>query len=154
MLRCAAGPDTMTSIRSAGGVWGHLRIHLERHVRRSNVLKVSNFTIHSSLSYVTSLSIREALDPDMPPEADFVKWLRLRAPAADTITITNTSAQEGWLFAEVLLAISGSGRLGVSKTPVALQTGSCNQLTALMFDLHSSHTGNGYARGSMQTMCI
>ena len=90
----------------------------------------------------------------MSPEADFIEWLRLRAPAADTITITNTSAQEGWLFAEVLLAVSGSGRLGVSKTPVALQTGSCNQLTALTFDLHSLHTGNGYARGSMQTMCI
>ena len=135
VLRCAAGLDATTSTGSAGGVWGHLSIHLERHVGRLDVVNASTFTIHSHLGDLASISIGEALDPDVPPEAEFIKWLRLRAPAADNITVTNTSAQEGWLFAEILLAISGSGRLGVSQPPVALRTDSCNQLTAVSFEL-------------------
>ncbi|DBB04851.1 TPA: hypothetical protein ACH3X3_010139 [Trebouxia sp. C0006] len=69
----------------------------------------------------------------MSPEADFIEWLRLRAPAADKITIANTSAQEGWLFAALLLAVSGSGRLGVSTPPVSLRTGSHNMLQSFRF---------------------
>ena len=137
VLRCKTCQDTTTSSSSAGGVWGHLDIHLDCHADRPNVSKASPFTIHSYRAYETSLGISEALDPDMPPEADFIEWLRLRAPGADKIIVTNTSAQEGWLFAEVLLAISGSGRLGVSKPPVALRTGRCNQLTAMTFHLHA-----------------
>jgi len=137
VLRCKTCQDTTTSSSSAGGVWGHLDIHLDCHADRPNVSKASPFTIHSYRAYETSLGISEALDPDMPPDADFIEWLRLRAPGADKIIVTNTSAQEGWLFAEVLLAISGSGRLGVSKPPVALRTGRCNQLTAMTFHLHA-----------------
>ncbi len=79
VLRCA---DTTTSTSSAGGVWGHLDICLDEHAERSNSVKASPFTIRSH-GYETSLDISEALDPDMPPEADFIDWLRLRAPAAD-----------------------------------------------------------------------
>ena len=153
VLRCAAGLDATTSTSSAGGVWGHLSIHLERHAGRLDVVNASTFTVHSHLGDLASLGISEALDPDMPPEADFIRWLRLRAPSADKITLTNTSAQEGWLFAEILLAISSSGKLGVSKPPVALRTGSCNQLTASTFELYKScGTGNGYAHGFLQIM--
>ncbi len=137
VLRCRTCQDTTTSISSAGGVWGHLDIQLDCHAERSNVSKASPFTIHSYRAYCTSVSISEALDPDMAPEADFIAWLRLRAPGADKISITNTSAQEGWLFAEVVLAISSSGRLGVSKPPVALTAGSCNELTAMTFHMHA-----------------
>ena len=126
MLRCATRPDTTTSTSSAGGVWGHLSVHLDKHAERLTAYKASPFTIHSHHASSTSFYISEALDPDMPPEAGFIEWLRLRAPAADKITVTNTSAQDGWHFAEILLAISGCGRLGVSKPPVVLRTGSCN----------------------------
>ena len=136
VLRSAACLDTTTFISSAGGVWGHLIIDLDNHAERHNVYKTSPITVRSYGSCETSIVISEALDPDMPPEADFVKWLRLRAPAADKITITNTSAHEGWLFAEVLLAVSGCGRLGVSKPPVALIAGSCNMLTATTIQLY------------------
>ena len=115
---------------------GHLSNHLDKHAERPNVSKASPFTIHSYQAGSTSLCISEALDLNMPPEADFAEWLRLRAPAANKITIVNTSAQEVWLFAKVLLAVSGSGRLGVSKPPVALIAGSCNMLTAMTFHLN------------------
>ena len=135
VMRCAACTNkcTMTSSSSAGGVWGHLDIQLDCQALRSNVSKASPFTIHSYGAYCTSISISEALDPDMPPEADFIDWLRLRAPGADKISISNTWAQEGWLFAEVVLAISSS----VSKPPVALTAGSCNELTAMTFHIHA-----------------
>ncbi|DBA93355.1 TPA: hypothetical protein ACH3X2_003632 [Trebouxia sp. C0005] len=133
VLRSAACLDTTTFISSAGGVWGHLIIDLDNHAERHNVDKTSPITVRSYGSCETSIVISEALDPDMPPEADFVKWLRLRAPAADKITITNTSAHEGWLFAEVLLAVSGCGRLGVSKPPVALIAGSHSVLQSFRF---------------------
>ena len=133
VLRGKTCQDTTTSISSAGGVWGHLDIQLDCHALRSNVSKASPFTIHSYGASCTSISISEALDPDMPPEADFIDWLRLRAPGADKISISNTWAQEGWLFAEVVLAISSS----VSKPPVALTAGSCNELTAMTFHIHA-----------------
>ena len=136
VLRCTTCQDTTTSISSAGGVWGHLTIHLDNHAERASVSQASPFVIHSYRAYLTSISISEALDPDMPPEADFIEWLRLRASGADKIDITNTSAQEGWLFAEVLLAISGSGRLSASKPPVAITAGSCNELTAMTFHVY------------------
>ena len=124
VLRCNnICQDTTTSSSSTGGVWGRLDIHLDCHTERPIFAKASPFTIHTYRACCTSVSVSEALDPDMPPEADFIEWLRLRAPGADKIFVTNTSAQEAWLFAEVLLAISGSGRLGVSKPPVALRTG-------------------------------
>ena len=75
VLRCAAG-------RSAGGVWGHLSIYLDKHAERSDESKGSQFTFHCEGAY-TCLLISEALDPDTLPEADFIEWLRLRAPAAD-----------------------------------------------------------------------
>ncbi len=134
VLRCGACPDTTTSSSSAGGVWGHLDLYLDVHAERPDFSKASPFRIHSYGPYETNLCISEALDPDMSPEADFIEWLRLRAPAADKITIANTSAQEGWLFAALLLAVSGSGRLGVSTPPVSLRTGSYNQLTAVTRD--------------------
>ncbi|DBA93353.1 TPA: hypothetical protein ACH3X2_003630 [Trebouxia sp. C0005] len=133
VLRSPACPDITTFVSSAGGVWGHLNIYLDKHAERHNVYKTSSFTIRNYGSYKTSLGISEALDPDMPPKADFIEWLRSRAPAADEITITNTSEQEGWLFAEILLAISGSGRLGDSKPPVALIAGSHSVLKSFRF---------------------
>ena len=90
VLRCAACPDTRTSSSSVGGVWGHLDIYLDEHAERFDSLKASPFKFYSCGSYETSLYISEALDPDMSPEADFIDWLRLRAPAADRISITNT----------------------------------------------------------------
>jgi len=152
VLRSAACQDITTSSSSAGGVWGHLRIHIGKHADRPGVLKASPITIYSYRADDTSLGISEALDPDMRPEADFLGWLQLRAPGADSISITTTSAQEGWLFAGVVLAISGSGRLGVPKTPLALLRGSCNHLRALAFDLHMHR--RWLCCGSMQTMCF
>jgi len=47
VLRCAACPDTTTSSSSAGGVWGHLDIHLDEHAERPDFSKASPFTIHT-----------------------------------------------------------------------------------------------------------
>lgn len=91
VLRCGACPDTTTSSSSAGGVWGHLDLYLDVHAERPDFSKASPCRIHSYGPYETNLCNSEALDPDMSPEADFVEWLRLRAPAADKITIANTS---------------------------------------------------------------
>ena len=72
-MRCAACPDTMTSSSSASGVWGHLDFFLDEHAARPNLSTASPFTIRSYGPHETSLSISEALDPDMSPEADFIE---------------------------------------------------------------------------------
>ena len=126
ILRCSDMPSSNTG-SGLSGIWGEIKIDFDHPADVEEILpEHCNVGIHfpfGGLTKRTCFTVKASGCSLTQQERGFVAWVRQRAVGAQSISLLCNPQDPGWMFAELVLAVSKSGGHLSARPPVALASG-------------------------------